>query len=63
MRDYTKIIAWQKADDLTAEQADETLRVLAGLISAVENETGRVARAVAKLTSTLVLGLGLLLRP
>ena len=70
MRDFTKIVAWQKADDLTderhnvlAEQADETLRVLAGLISAVENETGRISRTAAKLTSAIVLGLGLFLRP
>jgi four helix bundle protein len=41
-------------------QADETLRILAGLIKAVEAETGRIPRVVARITSTLVLSLGAL---
>jgi len=36
---------------------DETFRTLAGLIKAVEAETGRLSRAVAHMTSALVLSL------
>jgi four helix bundle protein len=39
------------------DQADEALRVLAGLIRSVERETGSVAWVVARITSLLVLGL------
>ncbi|MEI6808635.1 MAG: four helix bundle protein [bacterium] len=47
---------------ILTEQADEALRVLAGLVGAVERETGLVARTVARVSSAFVLGLGLMLR-
>ena len=88
MRDYTKIIAWQKADlsrrshakpdDLTVAVYEATrgfpkdevyaltsqlrraaysvpanivVRVLAGLIGAVEHETGKIGRTMARIAS------------
>jgi len=55
------------ADDaackLLLEQADETMRVLAGLIRAVEQEAGSVTRVIAKVTSAVVISLGWALRP
>ena len=41
-------------------QADETARILAGLIRATESESNRIARLAARATSAVVLGLGLL---
>ena len=43
---------------ILTEQANETLRVLAGLIGAVEVETGRVSRAIARVSSACMMGLG-----
>ena len=40
-------------------QTDESLKVLAGLIRAVEAETGRVSQTLARVTSAVVLSLGL----
>ena len=37
------------------EAADETLRVLAGLIRSVEREAGHISRAIARVASLLVL--------
>jgi four helix bundle protein len=55
------------ADDavckLLLEQADETMRVLAGLISAVEQEAGSITRVIAKVTSAVVISLGWVIRP
>jgi len=45
---------------LTA-QTEETQRVLAGLIGAVEQEAGKLARTVARVTSAFMLSLGTLL--
>lgn len=42
---------------LTA-QSDETARTIAGLIRAVEDEAGKVPRALARLTSLAVVSLG-----
>ena len=39
-------------------QADEALRVLAGLIRSVEAETGKVSRTLARIASALVLSFG-----
>ena len=36
------------------EQADECLRILAGLIRSVEKETGKLSRTVARISSSLV---------
>ena len=47
MRDYTKI------------KAGECLRVLAGLIRSVEKEAGKVSRTIARITSALVLTVGI----
>ncbi len=41
------------------EQADECLRVLAGLIRSVESEAGKVSRTLARITSMLVFSFGL----
>ena len=43
-------------------QTDEALRVLAGLIGAVEQEAGRVARTIARVTSIVMLSLALIPR-
>ena len=44
------------ADSVTLiSQADEVLRVLAGLIKSVESETGLMSRVAARVTSMLVL--------
>lgn len=40
------------------EQADECLRVLAGLIRSVEKEAGKLSRTVARITSSVVIFLG-----
>jgi four helix bundle protein len=40
-------------------QADETARILAGLIRSVESETGILSRVAAKVTSMVVLSLSL----
>lgn len=45
---------------LTA-QTEETQRVLAGLIGAVEQEAGKLARTIARVTSGFMLALGALL--
>lgn len=47
---------------LLTEQADETLRILAGLIRVVESEAGHLSRAAARVSSILVLGLASVLR-
>jgi len=41
------------------EQADECLRILAGLIRCVEKEAGEISRTIARISSALVLTLGL----
>ena len=41
------------------EQADECLRILGGLIRSVEKEAGRTSRTLARITSALVLSIGL----
>ncbi|MEI8138469.1 MAG: four helix bundle protein [bacterium] len=55
------------ADDaackLLLDQANETMRVLAGLINAVEQEAGSVTRVIAKVTSAVVISLGWVIRP
>ena len=43
------------------EKADETLRVLAGLVRSGEREAGALSRVVARVTSLLVRGLASLL--
>jgi four helix bundle protein len=45
------------------DQADETHRVLAGLIRSVESETGTLSRAMARVTGLLVLVVASLLGP
>ena len=41
------------------EQADESLRVLAGLIRSVEKEAGKGTRTIARISSSLFLAVGL----
>jgi four helix bundle protein len=43
---------------ILTKQTEETQRVLAGLIGAVEQEAGKVARTIARVTSGIVLTLG-----
>jgi len=51
-----KYLTPQKEQPLT-EQAEETLRILAGLIRSVESETGKLPRVVARVSSLLVLSM------
>jgi len=44
------------------QQADEVMRALAGLIGVVEGEAGSVSKFIAKVSSVVVINLGLVLK-